>query len=95
MIFLFIGHLTVHYKQGSFGEGFSAMYSVIQCENCEPPRKCKNGQCVCDEGHVGADCEELICPEDCHSSENHGTCDNNYRRCLCNSMWAGSACETR
>lgn len=92
---VFAGRLTVHYKQGSDGAGFNAMYNVIQCEKCDFPRKCKNGQCVCDEGRVGANCEEVICPDDCHFNEGHGTCDHNYGRCLCNNLWAGTACDTR
>lgn len=32
------GHLTVHYKQSKQGEGFDAVYQVLTCSNCEPPR---------------------------------------------------------
>nr|XP_022913574.1 multiple epidermal growth factor-like domains protein 8 isoform X1 [Onthophagus taurus] len=87
------GHLTVHYKQGTFGEGFNAIYKVIHCGQCQYPRRCKNGQCICDEGRVGPNCEQIICPDDCHSGEGRGICDINYGRCLCNKDYGGTSCD--
>ncbi|XP_060517960.1 multiple epidermal growth factor-like domains protein 8 isoform X2 [Cylas formicarius] len=87
------GYLTVHYKQGLPNEHFSAMYKVISCDNCEAPRECRNGQCVCQEGFVGFGCEESICPGNCSSALGRGTCDKSYGRCLCNEGWTGPACD--
>lgn len=89
------GQLTVHYKQGQTGEGFSAFYKVISCDNCRPPRECKNDQCVCQDGLVGFNCEERICLDNCNQDKGQGTCDKSYGRCLCNDGWAGSSCDVR
>ncbi|XP_001814936.2 multiple epidermal growth factor-like domains protein 8 [Tribolium castaneum] len=90
------GQLTVHYKQGLPGEGFSAMYKVLNCEdNCEPPRECVRGQCVCQEGLVGYNCEEVICPRNCTYAKQQGTCDKAYGRCICAPGWVGPSCDIR
>lgn len=89
------GQLTVHYKQGLSGEGFSAMYKVLGCENCVPPRHCIREQCVCQEGLVGFNCEELICPRNCTASRGQGVCDKAYGRCICVTGWAGPSCDIK
>ncbi|CAH0556746.1 unnamed protein product [Brassicogethes aeneus] len=89
------GQLTVHYKQGMPGEGFSAAYKVLHCEDCLPPRACKNGQCVCDETLVGTMCQEQICPKNCSYAKGQGTCDKAYGRCLCSPGWAGVSCNVK
>nr|XP_023015346.1 multiple epidermal growth factor-like domains protein 8 [Leptinotarsa decemlineata] len=89
------GQLTVHYKQGLSGESFSAMYKVMSCDNCLPPRECRNGQCVCQDGLVGFGCEEAICPKNCSHDIGRGSCDKSYGRCLCTEGWTGPSCETK
>ncbi|XP_017786408.1 PREDICTED: multiple epidermal growth factor-like domains protein 8 isoform X2 [Nicrophorus vespilloides] len=89
------GQLTVHYKQGLLGEGFSAMYFVIECENCVHPRICKNGLCICKDGFVGPHCDIEVCPKNCSASKGHGKCDKSYGRCLCEENWGGRACDKR
>ncbi|XP_030761458.1 multiple epidermal growth factor-like domains protein 8 isoform X2 [Sitophilus oryzae] len=87
------GHLTVHYKQGPPNESFSAVYKVISCDACESPRECRDGKCVCQEGFVGPNCYEEICPRNCSSAAGRGSCDANYGRCLCNEGWTGQDCS--
>ena len=90
------GQLTVHYKQGLLGEGFSAMYKVLNCdETCESPRECVRGQCVCEDGLVGFNCEEVICPRNCSFARQQGVCDKAYGRCVCASGWVGPSCDIR
>lgn len=89
------GFLTVHYKQGLPLEGFNAVYRVMQCEDCSYPRRCKNGQCVCEEGLVGPYCNEEICPHNCSFALGRGACDSSYGRCLCNTGWGGPSCAIR
>ncbi|ENN77377.1 hypothetical protein YQE_06202, partial [Dendroctonus ponderosae] len=89
------GHLTVHYKQGRPNESFSALYKVLSCESCDPPRECRDGQCVCSEGFVGPSCEEQICPENCSFALGRGNCDKNYGRCLCTEGWTGPSCNVQ
>lgn len=92
---MFVGHLTVHYKQGRPNESFSALYKVLSCESCDPPRECRDGQCVCSEGFVGPSCEEQICPENCSFALGRGICDKNYGRCLCTEGWTGPSCNVQ
>jgi hypothetical protein len=90
------GQLTVHYKQGLSGEGFSAMYKVLDCDDdCQPPRECIRGQCVCQEGLVGFNCEEVICPRNCSFARQQGLCDKAYGRCICAGGWVGPSCDIR
>uniref|UniRef100_A0A6P7FBW0 Multiple epidermal growth factor-like domains protein 8 n=1 Tax=Diabrotica virgifera virgifera TaxID=50390 RepID=A0A6P7FBW0_DIAVI len=86
------GQLTVHYKQGEPGESFSAFYKVISCDDCRPPRECRNGQCVCQDGYVGFDCEQSICLDNCNHDKGQGSCDKSYGRCLCSAGWTGPSC---
>lgn len=85
----------MHYKQGLLGEGFSAVYSVISCDHCVYPRRCRNGQCVCEEGLVGLNCDEILCPDNCSYILEHGVCDKAYGRCLCNPGWEGPSCNIK
>ncbi|KAJ8956844.1 hypothetical protein NQ318_014258 [Aromia moschata] len=89
------GLITVHYKQGLLGEGFSASYNVFSCDNCHPPRECRNGQCVCKDGLVGFGCEVTICPKNCNQDKGQGTCDKSYGRCLCSGNWTGPSCDIK
>nr|CAI5852919.1 unnamed protein product [Callosobruchus analis] len=86
------GHLTVHYKQGLSGESFSAIYKILTCDECQPPRECRNGMCSCANGLVGPKCTEEICPKDCGQREGRGSCDKSYGRCLCNDKYTGVDC---
>lgn len=71
------------------------MYDIIVCDKCEHPRKCKNGQCVCEDGFIGFKCEELLCPNNCSVNFEQGICDLAYGRCLCKTGWGGNACDVR
>ncbi|KAF5283548.1 hypothetical protein FQR65_LT13840 [Abscondita terminalis] len=89
------GHLTVHYKQGLPGEGFSAVYKILHCNNCTSPRHCKHDQCLCEDDFVGPNCDIPICPGNCNSDLGQGTCDRAYGRCLCATGWGGAACDVK
>lgn len=90
------GHLTVHYKQSTPNEGFSATYDVIVCkEQCPPPRYCKNGQCICPDGYRGPKCEKELCPMNCNHDLEQGVCDLSYGRCLCKKGWGSADCSIR
>lgn len=90
------GQLTVHYKQGLAGEGFSAIYKVLHCGvDCEFPRRCRNGQCICEDGLGGPRCEIVLCPNNCSYSLNRGVCNRDYGRCICKAGWAGASCDTK
>lgn len=68
--------MTIHYKQGKPSEGFNATYQIYSCpDKCPENRTCVNTQCVCPPNRTGPDCQEEICPNNCHEDLNHGTCD--------------------
>ncbi|XP_026680192.1 multiple epidermal growth factor-like domains protein 8 [Diaphorina citri] len=70
------GVMTIHYKQGKPSEGFNATYQIFSCpDKCPENRTCINNQCVCPPRRTGPDCQEEICPNECHEFLNHGTCD--------------------
>ncbi|KAJ4460239.1 putative tenascin [Paratrimastix pyriformis] len=52
---------------------------------------CRRGECICDIGYSGADCEvsPANCPNQC---SNHGTCGTSG--CVCNAGWMGPDCAT-
>lgn len=89
------GFLTVHYKQGLPLEGFNAVYKVFDCDNCQFPRKCKNGQCVCEDNRVGMHCMDKICLDNCSFSNEQGQCDVAYGRCVCKPGWGGPSCAIK
>lgn len=92
------GHLTVHYKQSTEGQGFNAIYTVSSCaaRTCYPPRKCNaNSQCVCDEGFTGIHCNIEKCPRNCSEELKQGICDKMYGRCMCNQDFGGRDCSIR
>ncbi|KAK9888746.1 hypothetical protein WA026_000973 [Henosepilachna vigintioctopunctata] len=89
------GLITVHYKQGLPGEGFSALYKVFNCDDCSYPRVCKNNMCVCEERYVGYYCEESLCPRNCSYAKGLGECDRSYGRCICKQGWVGPSCDIR
>lgn len=92
------GYLTVHYKKSIEGQGFNAVYMVRSCAagTCLPPRICNsNGQCVCEDGFTGAECNVEKCPKNCSESLKQGVCDKVYGRCLCNKEYGGKDCSIR
>eukprot|EP01130_Rhizamoeba_saxonica_P001656 TRINITY_DN11530_c0_g1_i1.p1 TRINITY_DN11530_c0_g1~~TRINITY_DN11530_c0_g1_i1.p1 ORF type:complete len:1008 (+),score=249.77 TRINITY_DN11530_c0_g1_i1:33-3056(+) len=49
------------------------------------------GECVCNFGYDGENCEDLACPLDCSGN---GVCDGSVGTCNCSTGWKGTACNT-
>lgn len=79
-----LGNMVVVIKadlsSGALSKSFSAKFDVTKCpELCEGNRKCvatsHGEQCVCLEGWTGANCDQLVCPNNCSSLEGQGYCN--------------------
>lgn len=90
------GHLTVHYKQGSEGQGFNATFTVHSCLDytCLPPHTCnEHNHCHCADGFAGPLCQFEACPNNCSASVSQGQCDTSYGRCICSSGFGSLDCS--
>ena len=60
-----------------------------------PYGQCVNGQCVCVNGHHGADCSGIACQSNCGAALGQGSCGLNGQ-CSCNPDWTfASNCTQR
>jgi len=59
--------------------------------DCGPNGTCIEGDCDCDPGYSGLNCETNVCDSvNC----NNGTCDPATGDCMCDEGYEGSACDT-
>ena len=50
--------------------------------------------CSCAPGYGGPDCSQVWCAwANGRSCNNHGTCNMQHNRCICDAGWVGAACE--
>lgn len=52
---------------------------------------CVDGECECNPGYSGADCETFSCVNECSG---HGNCDISLGRCRCHPWYTGEDCST-
>lgn len=67
--------------------------SCPNLNNCNNQGTCvQDNKCFCDLGFKGADCSEIVCPNDCNGN---GVCyvQENQVKCSCNLGWRGSSCN--
>lgn len=79
-----LGNMVVavkaNFSSGALSKSFSAKFNVKKCpELCDGNQRCvvtsHGEQCVCLEGWTGANCDWLVCPNNCSSPEGQGHCN--------------------
>lgn len=73
--------------------GFNITYTIDACpRNCSGNGVCIGDRCTCSGAFTGEACEKVICPNAC---SDHGTCDAENHRCVCNYGYTGLDCSQR
>lgn len=73
--------------------GFNISYTIDACpRNCSGNGVCIGDRCTCSGQFIGEACEQPVCPNAC---SDHGTCDAENHRCVCNYDYIGLDCSQR
>ena len=90
------GQMTIYFRRSGNNEGFNAVITVLSCHlgTCIKPYICNaTNHCICPPGFGGLNCEIPVCPLNCTSGLNQGSCDMTNNRCDCNDGFGGEDCS--
>ncbi|KAG1714971.1 Multiple epidermal growth factor-like domains protein 8 [Nymphon striatum] len=94
------GFMTVYYEQTYPSHGFNSTFSVLQCKNgCGSGKhKCIEDSCVCEKNRYGMNCDQVICPNNCHQTRDKmgrllSFCNHELGRCVCKEGYGGNDCS--
>lgn len=81
----FLWHLRAHFFSWIFPPSCLAELCPVPCGS---HGVCSEGQCQCEEGWIGAACDQRACHPRC---EEHGQCHDGT--CICQPGWEGDHCN--